>query len=67
MKLSKKQLHNKQRLNNLCHVMGFERLRKVVDLSGSSLGQYLSHDTYMFIPEHKLRLAEAEHKLSTED
>jgi len=67
MKLSKSQMNSKQRLNILCHLMGFEALRKIVKLSGSSLGQYLAHDCSVVIPDSKLLLAEAEYKLSQSD
>lgn len=63
MKLSKTQTNSKQRLNVLCGELGFEQLRSIVKLSGSSLGQYLAHDTAVTISDAKLNLAEAELKL----
>ncbi len=64
MKLNKQSENNKQRLNILCCQLGFEKLRGIVHLSGSSLGQYLAFDCLQCIPEPKLQLAEAQWKLS---
>lgn len=63
MKRTTYQTDSKQRLNVLCGEFGFEELRKIVKLSGSSLGQYLAHDTAITISDAKLNLAEAELKL----
>lgn len=63
MKLSKIQIDSKRRLNFLCSKLGFEELRKIVKLSGSSLGQYLAYDSHLTIPDAKLNLAEAKLKL----
>ncbi len=58
MKLTKQQQDSKRRLNKICDSVGFEKLRSIVYLSGSSLGQYLAYDSDMTIPEVKLKLAE---------
>lgn len=67
MKLNKTQVDSKKRLNILCGKLGFEQLRSIVKLSGSSLGQYLAHDTTVTISDAKLNLAEVSLKLSCQN
>lgn len=63
MKLNKKQISNKDRLNYLTKFFGFNEVCKELDLSGSTLGQYLDLDYHRCLPIHKLQLLEVNFKL----
>lgn len=63
MKLNKKQVANKDRLNYLTDHFGFNEVAKTLNLSGSTLGQYLDLDYHRCLPGHKLQLLEANFEL----
>ena len=63
MKLTKRQYVFKHRLDELVQFFGFNTVREMTGLSGSTLGQYASLDSPLLIPESKLNYLEAEFKL----
>ena len=63
MKLTKKQLAGKQRLLQLTDYFGFSKILSTLELSGSTLGQYLDVKYHRCLPGHKLQLLEANFKL----
>jgi len=64
MKLTKHQQTSKKQLNELCEHYGFEPLRELLNLSGSTLGQYLAFDNPATLSDSKLRMITAEYRLS---
>ena len=62
MKLTKRQYVFKHRLDELVQFFGFNTVREMTGLSGSTLGQYASLDSPLLIPESKLNYLEAEFK-----